>query len=75
VAKKKLSYKEQREFDALPDRITALESEQATLQSELNGGQLYNSDPARATQLGARLADIEQEWLKAMERWETLGGS
>jgi ATP-binding cassette subfamily F protein uup len=75
VVKKKLSYKEQREFDALPDRIAALETEQATIQAGLQDGQLYNSDPARAAQLGARLADIEQEWLKAMERWEMLGGS
>ncbi|MDP2262570.1 MAG: ATP-binding cassette domain-containing protein [Hydrogenophaga sp.] len=75
VAKKKLSYKEQREFDALPERIAALESEQATIQATLQDGQLYNSDAARAAQLGARLADIEQEWLKAMERWEVLGGS
>jgi ABC transport system ATP-binding/permease protein len=75
VAKKKLSYKEQREFDALPARIAALEAEQAAIQTELNGGALYNSDPGRAAQLGARHADTEQEWLQAMERWETLGGS
>ncbi|QHE77926.1 ATP-binding cassette domain-containing protein [Hydrogenophaga sp. PBL-H3] len=73
--KKKLSYKEQREFDALPARIAALEAEQASVDSELGGGQLFNTDPARAAQLGARHADIEAEWLRAMERWEVLGGS
>jgi ATP-binding cassette subfamily F protein uup len=74
-AKKKLSYKEQREFDALPARIAELEAEQASVDSELGGGQLFNTDPARAAQLGARHADIEAEWLRAMERWEVLGGS
>ncbi|MDP3164831.1 MAG: ATP-binding cassette domain-containing protein [Hydrogenophaga sp.] len=73
--KKKLSYKEQREFDALPVRIAELEAEQASVDSELGGGQLFNTDPARAAQLGARHADIEMEWLRAMERWEVLGGS
>ncbi|WP_332743720.1 ribosomal protection-like ABC-F family protein [Hydrogenophaga sp.] len=73
--KKKLSYKEQREFDALPERIAALEAEQASVDSELGGGQLFNTDPTRAAQLGARHADIEAEWLRAMERWEVLGGS
>jgi ATP-binding cassette subfamily F protein uup len=73
--KKKLSYKEQREFDSLPARIAALEAEQASVDTELGGGQLFNTDPARAAQLGARHADIEAEWLRAMERWEVLGGS
>jgi ABC transport system ATP-binding/permease protein len=73
--KKKLSYKEQREFDTLPARIAALEAEQGAIDGELGGGQLFSSDPARAAQLGARHADIEAEWLRAMERWEVLGGS
>jgi ATP-binding cassette subfamily F protein uup len=75
TAKKKLSYKEQREFDALPGRMAALETEQAEINQVLNGGALYASDPARAAQLGKRLADIEMDWLQAMERWEALGGT
>ncbi|WP_439115574.1 ATP-binding cassette domain-containing protein [Hydrogenophaga sp.] len=75
VTKKKLSYKEQREYDALPARIAQLEAEQAEINQQLNNGQLYAADAARAAQLGARHADIEGEWLQAMERWEALGGS
>jgi ATP-binding cassette subfamily F protein uup len=74
-AKKKLSYKEQREFDALPQLIAALEAEQATIGKDLENGQLFHSDPARAAQLGARHAEVEGEWLQALERWEALGGS
>jgi ABC transport system ATP-binding/permease protein len=72
TAKRKLSYKEQRELEALPDRIAALEAEQVEVEKQLDGGALYASDPARAAQLGARYAEIENEWLEAMERLEAL---
>ena len=72
TAKRKLSYKEQRELEALPDRIAALEAEQVEVEKQLDGGALYASDPARAAQLGARYAEIESEWLEAMERLEAL---
>ncbi|MDR7096901.1 ribosomal protection-like ABC-F family protein [Hydrogenophaga laconesensis] len=74
-AKKKLSYKEQREFDALPALIAALEAEQASIGKDLENGQLFHSDPVRAAQLGVRHAEVEGEWLQALERWEALGGS
>ncbi|MCW5655780.1 ATP-binding cassette domain-containing protein [Hydrogenophaga sp.] len=73
--KRKLSYKEQREFEALPGRIAALEAEQVSIDRDLDGGQLFHSDPVRAAQLGQRHAEIEEEWLQALERWEALGGS
>ena len=75
TARRKLSYKEQRELDALPQRIAALEAEQALVNKELDGGQLYATDPARAAQLAARHAEIEDEWMTALERWEALGGA
>jgi ABC transport system ATP-binding/permease protein len=75
ATKKKLSYKEQRELDALPELISALEAEQAEVERALDGGKLYASDPARAAQLGARHADIEVEWLQALERLEALSGA
>ncbi|KAF1023408.1 MAG: ABC transporter ATP-binding protein uup [Paracidovorax wautersii] len=70
--KRKLSYKEQRELDTLPDRIAELEAEQARLQDELQGGQLYGSDPARAAQIAMRIAALEDELLQSLERWESL---
>ncbi|MCA7085313.1 ATP-binding cassette domain-containing protein [Cupriavidus sp. DB3] len=68
----KLSYKEQRELDALPERIAALEAEQKTIGGQLEDGSLYASDPPRATQLAARFDEIEMELLEALERWEVL---
>jgi ATP-binding cassette subfamily F protein uup len=72
-AKRKLSYKEQRERDALPALIQTLEAEQADISAALRDGSLFATDAARAAQLSARHADIEAQWLAAMERWEALG--
>jgi len=74
-AKRKLSYKEQRELEALPDLIDALETEQKEIEGELADSSLFVSDPARATRLAERSAQIEEELLAALERWEALGST
>ncbi|MEY2618484.1 MAG: hypothetical protein RL522_1486 [Pseudomonadota bacterium] len=74
-SKKKLSYKEQRELDALPALIETLEQEQKGIQDELADGSLYRTDGARATQLAERSAQIEDELMSALERWEQLGAA
>ncbi|WP_342131791.1 ABC-F family ATP-binding cassette domain-containing protein [Hydrogenophaga sp. OTU3427] len=73
--KRKLSYKEQRELDALPERLAALESEQKTIDAQLADGRLYASDPPRAAELAARHAVIDDEMLAALERMEALTGN
>ncbi len=77
ASRKKLSYKEQRELEALPGQIAALEEEQkeitATLES--GGGALYATDAAKATQLSQRHAEIDEALLAALERWEALGAA
>jgi ATP-binding cassette subfamily F protein uup len=72
-ARHKLSYKAQRELEALPARIEALEAEQKSIDAALADGSLYAQDPLRAAALGARRAAIEDELLQALERWEALG--
>ena len=72
TAPAKLSYKAQRELDLLPKQIEALEAEQATLRVKLSDGKLYQTDPALAVKLNAREAEIEDELMVALERWETL---
>jgi ABC transport system ATP-binding/permease protein len=74
VAKRKLSYKEQRELDALPGTIAALEAEHTKASAQLADGSLYVKDPALATQLATRIQTIDDELLAAMERMEALGG-
>jgi ATP-binding cassette subfamily F protein uup len=71
--KGKLSFKEQRELDGLPARIEALEAEQADLVERLSGSELYTSEPRRVAELQARYAQIEDELMAALERWEALG--
>lgn len=73
-AKKKLSYKEQRELDAIPAQIAALETEQASLQEKLNDPQLFVSAPADAVAASERLSAIDEELLILLDRWETLEG-
>ncbi|HSH89720.1 MAG TPA: ATP-binding cassette domain-containing protein [Ramlibacter sp.] len=72
-AKRKLSYKEQRELEGLPELIEALEREQKDIHDELSDGSLYAGNPARAAQLGERSAKIDDELMAALERWESLG--
>jgi ATP-binding cassette subfamily F protein uup len=72
-AASKLSYKEQRELDALPGRIEALEAEQADIATRLAGTELYTQQPQQVPALQARHAAIETELLAALERWEVLG--
>ncbi|MBR4476284.1 MAG: ATP-binding cassette domain-containing protein, partial [Kiritimatiellae bacterium] len=48
---KKLSYKEQRELDALPERIDSLEKELASIREALADGTIYRSDPAKEQSL------------------------
>jgi ATP-binding cassette subfamily F protein uup len=69
---KKLSFKEQREYDSLPGQIEALEQEQAALNNALADGSLYVSDPQGGAEKAARVAQIDDELLDAMERWEAL---
>ncbi|MGB4674409.1 MAG: ATP-binding cassette domain-containing protein [Azovibrio sp.] len=68
----KLSWKEQRELEALPERIAALEAEQAGLTARLEDPALYQQDPELARQASERLAAIEAELLALLERWEAL---
>jgi ATP-binding cassette subfamily F protein uup len=70
---KKLSYKEQRELDALPARIEALELEQKELAALLSSADFYADDPARVEQAQMRVAQIDDELTEALERWECSG--
>jgi len=70
---RKLSFKEQRELDGLPDLIAKLEAEQKEINELLADGSLYAVDNARALKLATRSAQIDDELLAALERWEVLG--
>lgn len=70
--KVKLSYKDQRELDSLPAEIEALEAEQTLLSDKLADGSWFVSDANAATQASQRLAEIEEQLLEKLERWDEL---
>ncbi len=70
--KNKLSFKESRELEALPNLIEALETEQAQITAELADGTLFRNNLERAKQLQQRLAAIDPEIEQALMRWEEL---
>jgi ABC transport system ATP-binding/permease protein len=69
----KLSHKEQRELDALPLRIEALEAEQKQIETRLASASLYTDEPQAVPALRQRHEAIEAELMAALERWELLG--
>jgi ABC transport system ATP-binding/permease protein len=73
AARSKLSYKEQRELDALPALIETLEGEQKQVHAQLADPALYVGQPQRAAMLNQRSVQIEAELMAALERWEALG--
>jgi ATP-binding cassette subfamily F protein uup len=68
----KLSFKEQRELEALPQKIAALEAEQKTIGAQLEEGSVFAKDPQEGTRLSERYAAIDEELLAALERWDEL---
>ena len=72
ATRKKLGFKEQRELEQLPDRIAALEAEQAGLQARLADPAFYQGPAEPLQQLQIRLAAIDVELDAALLRWETL---
>ena len=71
---KKLSYKEQRELDELPKLIASLEDEQSAINLQLSSAAFYRTNPGDAKRLSARVEEIEELLLKALERWEEIEG-
>jgi ATP-binding cassette subfamily F protein uup len=71
---RKLSYKEARELEQLPQQIAALEQEQKSITQQLADPAFYQSPTADAAGLSQRLAEIDDELLALLERWEALEG-
>ena len=69
---RKLTYKEKQELEQIPELIDALETEQASLHDELSDPDLYRDAPEKVSTINARLEEIEEELMVALERWEEL---
>jgi ATP-binding cassette subfamily F protein uup len=78
-ASKKLSYKDQRDYDRLPGEIERLEAEVTSDEAELSDPDLYTREPQRFAELTERIARnraeieaAELRWLEVAEMTETL---
>jgi ATP-binding cassette subfamily F protein uup len=70
--RKKLSYKEQRELEQLPDRIHALEQEQLQLQAKIAGAGFYREPAPVISETLTRADEVQDELIAAMARWDEL---
>ena len=69
---RKLTFKEERELEALPERIAALEEEQESLHRTLADPEFYRAAGTRVAELKGRLEELEAGLEEAYRRWEEL---
>jgi ABC transport system ATP-binding/permease protein len=69
---RKLSFKEERELEALPDVIAGLEEEQERLHTTLADPNFYKSAGTEIATINTRLEALEHELTEAYQRWEEL---
>ena len=67
----RLTWKEQQELKQLPGRIAALETEQSELARRMSEPDFYRASDT-VGEVKARYAQIEDELMAALERWEEL---
>ena len=70
--KKKLSYKLQRELDALPGEIEGLEEVLGELEAQTAESSFYQGDQSEVQSVLSRLAELNELIEQKMERWEEL---
>jgi ABC transport system ATP-binding/permease protein len=72
AAKRKLSYKDQRELDELPKRIETLETAIATMLAQSQEAAFYKRSPAEIAEHGRLMAQNQTELDAAYARWQEL---
>jgi ATP-binding cassette subfamily F protein uup len=72
VARTKLSYKETRELESIPQEIAALEAEQRTLAAKMADPEYYRQPPEQLRADQRRIGEIETVLMQKLERWEAL---
>ena len=69
---RRLTYKEQRELEALPQRIEALEAELGELHQLTASPEFYRKSPAEIIAVTKRLQSLQSDVTEAYRRWEEL---
>ena len=70
--RKGLTWKEQRELEALPSRLESLEADRDRVGMQLSDPELYKDHPDEVSTLGQTLQRLEKEIAEAYSRWEDL---
>jgi ABC transport system ATP-binding/permease protein len=70
--RRRLSYKEERELEALPARIEALESEQRALGQRIAGSDFYKEAAEAIKASLARVDELQRELTAVYARWDAL---
>jgi len=69
---RKLTFKEARELETLPQKIEAMETEQQEIYNSMADPSFYRQESALIIQAKARIEELEQSLAIAYERWEKL---
>jgi ATP-binding cassette subfamily F protein uup len=69
---KKLSYKDQRELDALPGQIEDFEKEVELLQQQMSAGDFYKRDNEEIKKIQQQLLESQEKLTHCYTRWEAL---
>jgi len=72
TAKKKLSYKEARELESLPNEIDNLESLISELQQQVNQPEFFTQESDKTTKILNQLKEYESKLEAAFDRWQEL---
>ena len=71
-SRKKLSYRDQCELDALPDQIAQLETQQQELHAQMADPEFFRQDPATISAATSELEQLTAKLEAAYGRWEEL---
>ena len=68
----KLSYKDQRELDGLPDQIDALETQIEEITQLISQPDFYKGERTEIELVEKNMADLQQQLSDCLQRWEIL---
>jgi ABC transport system ATP-binding/permease protein len=69
---RKITFKEARELESLPQKFEAMETEQQEIYDSMADPSFYRQESALIIQAKARIEELEQSLTIAYERWEEL---